>query len=1032
MGQKQIVETGFGGGLNQRTAAPYVPLGDFSAIANLRQNKNMSLSKRPGNIKVTNQYQLPANAGPANIDVSLGGSLATYGKQLLLTDNAGTACFSPIQGTFGAYSCASETLLTRANAPLQAIINTTPTSTAITYRMLPAFCTDGTHYFYIYIDGSGNGFLTIQDIATGALLRSRYLWGTNMIWAVPLMVGAQFSIVYLDSSGNIKLLGFASPYLSGPALTTTMFTGALTTANIDAVAVGAGFALLITNTASVNLFLRTSSGSAIASNSFTAASLPLEVRLAYSGSGLIWLGWRETTSFILKIQCANATTLTSPLTGPFFTLVGSNANSFGVVPVNATQAAFAVCAGSGQQNVTGYLFDSTAAAGVGAIINQTTVTSANLASKPFVQSSKVYCWVQAYNDIQQASPTETQWGPSSTKNQYTNELIDFQLFVSTNQPVRPVAVDAPRFSLACANRLLTLQSADLSAKISNLCVLNPSSNKWVFLSGIRQDQYTSSFATVTADWAAPQRWRSAQLGTLLLQSSGMVMNWDGEKAFEQGFLWNDGQPSSVANSGGSGSLTPSSTYYYKVVPLFPDAAGNLHRGIPSTTLLTGTGSSGVSITLTWSGYGASDKNVLDSSFTTKLYPTFWEIYRSQANAASNGTDIATTLVEVVPDANPVVYTDKFGDTAIAPNAECYTFGGAEPNACPPGAWDIVTHQGRAWIIADDRSNLYFSKQIVDAEAVNFTDGFTIATDVQDLRALASIDTNLIVFSDRKIFYLDGEGPDDNGSADDYGILQAIQSDVGCIDRRSIVNTPDGVFFQSQLGLYFLDRGLQVTYIGQPVADELTAFPVITSAVLHPTQPWVYFTVTTADGTAGERIVYDYRVQKWYVDTLPGVPISAARTLTQYYWLDSTGQVWQESGIGDNGNYIPSSFTLAPIKPGNIQGWGRLEKILMLYHRQSNCDLVITTTNDYTTGYQSQSQVFWDNALAAFKTEQLGVEIRQADLESVSITIADRAPVPPDGSPSTPTASAGCIYYALAAQFDTSGGLADIPDSQFAG
>src|ERR1035441_5663022 len=156
-----------GQGLQQRTSEFNVPPGALLSALNCRQNRNGALSKRPGNTKLTNQYQLPEYAGAAAVDVSLGGALATHGSQLLLSCNAGTLPFSEAHGTFATARPHSEALLSRTGVPLPALIQA---NTSVLYSQDPIFITDGTHNFYVWIDSIKIVYLTIQNAASGTIV----------------------------------------------------------------------------------------------------------------------------------------------------------------------------------------------------------------------------------------------------------------------------------------------------------------------------------------------------------------------------------------------------------------------------------------------------------------------------------------------------------------------------------------------------------------------------------------------------------------------------------------------------------------------------------------------------------------------------------------------------------------------------------------------------------------------------------------------------------------------------------------------
>src|ERR1019366_1142276 len=211
-----------------------VPPGALLSALNCRQNRNGALSKRPGNTKLTNQYQLPEYAGAAAVDVSLGGALATHGSQLLLSCNAGTLPFSEAHGTFATARPHSEALLSRTGVPLPALIQA---NTSVLYSQDPIFITDGTHNFYVWIDSIKIVYLTIQNAASGTIVQDRIIiaGAGNAVWAIPLLLGTQLTITHLLSTGVLAMVTLASPYTGAVSAPTTLNTGVTTTANFDAV-----------------------------------------------------------------------------------------------------------------------------------------------------------------------------------------------------------------------------------------------------------------------------------------------------------------------------------------------------------------------------------------------------------------------------------------------------------------------------------------------------------------------------------------------------------------------------------------------------------------------------------------------------------------------------------------------------------------------------------------------------------------------------------------------------------------------------
>ena len=112
-----------------------------------------------------------------------------------------------------------------------------------------------------------------------------------------------------------------------------------------------------------------------------------------------------------------------------------------------------------------------------------------------------------------------------------------------------------------------------------------------------------------------------------------------------------------------------------------------------------------------------------------------------------------------------------------------------------------------------------------------------------------MDEKLVIFEDDRIFYLTGSGPNATGQQNNFSDPQLVTSDVGCSNTRSIVQTPKGLMFMSNKGIYLLDRGLSTHYIGAPVEayNSLT----ITSAILIQDENQVRF--TASDGGSVEHV-----------------------------------------------------------------------------------------------------------------------------------------------------------------------------------
>ena len=78
-----------------------------------------------------------------------------------------------------------------------------------------------------------------------------------------------------------------------------------------------------------------------------------------------------------------------------------------------------------------------------------------------------------------------------------------------------------------------------------------------------------------------------------------------------------------------------------------------------------------------------------------------------------------------------------------------------------------------------------------------------------------MDGRLVVFKRAVIQAITGAGPNDLGQGA-FNPPQAASTAIGTSIPGSVVAMPDGIMFQSSKGIWLLDRGLGLTYVGAPV------------------------------------------------------------------------------------------------------------------------------------------------------------------------------------------------------------------------
>lgn len=410
---------------------------------------------------------------------------------------------------------------------------------------------------------------------------------------------------------------------------------------------------------------------------------------------------------------------------------------------------------------------------------------------------------------------------------------------------------------------------------------------------------------------------SSEISRNLHLTGGMLWQYDAIKPVEHSFhVWPEDVEVSTATTGGD---IEDGNYFYVFTYEWTDGQGLLHRSAPSipAPVTTTGGDTSVNtidvptLRLTYK-IGQNPVRIVGYRWST-AQPTYYQF-----------TSITSPNINNVT-VDSIVVTDTLADADILGNTILYTTGGVIENIAAPANTDSTLYRNRLFIIdAEDENLLWFSKQVVQGTPVEMSDLLTLFISptagaqgsTGPMRAITSMDDKLIIFKQDAIYYVTGNGPDATGAGNDFSEAIFITGTVGCSNPKSIVMTPNGLFFQSDKGIWMLGRDLSTQYIGAPV--ELYNDIVVNSALSIPGTNEVRFTL--ADGTV---LMYDYYYQQWA--TFNGVPaISATLYGGLHTYLKTEGLIRQESpGLYlDGTNPVLLSFSTSWLKLTDLQGFQR--------------------------------------------------------------------------------------------------------------
>lgn len=443
---------------------------------------------------------------------------------------------------------------------------------------------------------------------------------------------------------------------------------------------------------------------------------------------------------------------------------------------------------------------------------------------------------------------------------------------------------------------------------------------------------------------------SVEIGKNLFFSGGFLWQYDGYIPVENNFfVW----PENIGISSSTGGAMTAQQYYYQVTYEWSDNQGNIYRSTPS-----------IPVTITLS----TDTEVILKIPTLRLtYKTAngvkIVIYRwSNANQTYYQVTSVTSPTLNNMAVNYVTYIDTLVDSDIVGNSILYTVGGTVGNINGPATQSMTLYDTRFWLVdAEDKNLLWFSKQVIEGTSVEMSNLFTIyvppTTGAQgstgDITALFVLDDKLIIFKSDAIYFINGIGPDNTGANSQYSQPIFITSTVGCVNQNSIVFIPNGLMFQSDKGIWLLDRGLRTTYIGAPVEAFNSA--MVESALIIPGTNQVRLSLNN-----GFVLMYDYFFDQW--GTFDISSISSTLYEGKHTFINALGDIYQEKQdyYLDGSTPVVMSFTTAWFHFAGLQDFTRAYWFYLLGTYKSPHKLSLSIAYDFNSYPQQSTVITPDN------------------------------------------------------------------------
>lgn len=427
--------------------------------------------------------------------------------------------------------------------------------------------------------------------------------------------------------------------------------------------------------------------------------------------------------------------------------------------------------------------------------------------------------------------------------------------------------------------------------------------------------------------ATTDRRQAVEMQGALYLSGGINYLFDGGfSSAEAGFLDVPVIDSTVVASA-AGALTLLAAYKHIALYEYTDGNGNKHRSAPSDfieTTLTGANNAltfTVSAPHTLRRQGSAINGV-------KVV-----LYRNTPNDSVFYRVAETTVLNSVAQVGTVTIVDTRSDVSAQEQEVLYNFSqkpiiNVSPQPCRFQAVgkDRIIYGGLPDAYQVAFSQLTFPAEPVESASPN---NFAfVARLPEPVTGVAAFGDAYIAFTADAIYQIPGAGPQRNGTGE-FFYPQALYSDGGCIDWRSIVACGEGIFFQLDTDkIFLLSPQGGATWVGQPIRDTLADFPVIVGSCLCSSTQRVVFACTNVAGSDGALLVYDLRRKVWSVD-----PVGATSAVVEYLgrlaYIQGGVVFLENAAVSAGSGALPSvsvrtgSFKLFP-----ANGQGTLCKVVL--------------------------------------------------------------------------------------------------------
>lgn len=557
---------------------------------------------------------------------------------------------------------------------------------------------------------------------------------------------------------------------------------------------------------------------------------------------------------------------------------------------------------------------------------------------------------------------------------------------------------------------------------------------------------------------SPKQWHGERFGNTSVIGAGTPSQYDGTTVAEQGFLdipWIEADLTTGAALTGS--------FKYLAVFRYVDGKGNITYSRVSDIISSVVAGKSPTVYISFPHVNSKEFGVAGGSYPADDSRCVVDLYRTADAgtiyyllATSSGSVVTSGASQLVntPPNNFYTFVDGVADATLQSHVKLFRQPGV-PNApldrYPPPPSDIIlSHKDRIFCTSATGDAVYYSSFAVDGEGPWYSPAFAffVHGGTGPITGLASMDGRLVIFKQDSIFTVDGDGPPENGGTGaEFSPPQRLSSELGCIDHRSIVNTPMGVFYRSPRGIELLTRSLQVQWVGDRVQRTVNTYPTTIGAVLDRVNGRVLISLagTQVQQTTGQgrTVCYDLSNDSWstwYIGGDGGTPATGMQSLVSapittngvasetiiFSWPTYTTAYLDVTSGYDSSDYVAMRMETGWVKANGPQGAQRVYSASVLGKKVTNHSITISIAYNYSSSYTQTGT--WEpatlNSLTPYE-----VQIQPSNAQSIAMRFKVVDAVPADSVTYPPTTGLGLKIWGIGFEMAQKAGIQKLAEAQ---